>query len=646
MTCILTFAVAVGVQARNPIPLEDFIEHPILDNPRLSPNGQQLVMMAKVKDEDRIAILDLTKPVDENLRTLEAKEGNLNWVRWFDDHTLLIGVRITQYFYGFPLPVDHLMIGRLDTMSFRLVNKDSTSLDNDRILFEDYANRRLLMTSYRGVFKHPDVVSIDLTTGAESIVQKRQKGIDQWFVDDSGNIRGGVAYAKNKWAIYFRNEPDQKLKLLTKQKGRDLEGVLESIKFSPENGETYVISNSPNDRFGVYQYDFDANDFGETIFEHPSADVLDFVLDRDGKVLGVAFEDEKFRKHWFNEVMSNLQETIDRIFQGRVNNVIDVSRDKNVILFSSRTASDPGSFYLYYPQQKKVEQVLKPFSKIEPDNLAEVLPVSYTVKDGMTISAYLTLPRGETPEKLPTIILPHGGPFHRTSWTYDPWVQFLANLGYAVLQPNFRGSTGYGNSFVERGYGEWGGGMIDDIEQGADWMIANGYSHPDRICIMGGSYGGYAAIWGAMRSPERYRCAISWAGVTDVKAMLKHDKKLFAARRYHREWEAKVAGEEEADLAAISPVQQAEKLKVPLFLAHGKKDGNVPFKQAEELERALTNVGYGQLETAFYEKSGHSPRMDEDFKDFLQKVGRFLEKHNPVQRELSLPSTQIEANRQ
>lgn len=630
-TAIALIIVADDAEAKQKIPVGDFIEQPFLNNPRLSPNGQRLVMMAKVKGEDRIAILDLSKPEGKNLQTLEAKIGTLNWVKWFDDNTLLIGLRTSQYILGIPFPVDQLMVGRLDTMSFKLVNKESTSFDNDRVLFEDYANRRLLMTSYRGVLKHPDIVSIDLSTGTETIVQKRRKGIDQWFVDESGNVRGGVAYARNRWKIYYRDTPENKLELLTKQRARDLEGVIETIKFSPKTGQTFVISNSPKGRFGVYQYDFETNDFGATIYEHPSADVLDFVLDGEGKVVGVSFEDEKFQKHWLDEDIKKLQSTIDRIFKGRVNNVIDVSKDKKTILFSSSTASDPGSFYLYYPDKKKVEQVLRPFTKIDPVRLAEVKPVSYTARDGLIISGYLTMPKGKQETQLPAVILPHGGPFLRTSWTYDPWVQFLANRGYAVLQPNFRGSTGYGNAFVERGYGQWGAGMVDDIEDGVDWMITEGYADPNRICIMGASYGGYAAIWSSMRSPERYQCSISWAGVTDVKAMLKHDKKLFAARRYHREWEAKVAGQEEADLSAISPVQQAARLKVPLFLAHGKKDSNVPFKQAQALEKALDHVGYGDLETSFYEKSGHNPNMDEDFQDFLERVEVFLNKHNPVE---------------
>ena len=190
-------------------------------------------------------------------------------------------------------------------------------------------------------------------------------------------------------------------------------------------------------------------------------------------------------------------------------------------------------------------------------SFAPVRPVSYRSRDGLTIHGYLTLPPGRGERGLPLIVLPHGGPFLRDSWAFDPEVQFLASRGYAVLQPNFRGSTGYGRGFVERGYGQLGGGMIDDIDDGVDWLAQQGIVDPARVCIMGASYGGYAAMWGAMRSPDRYRCAISFAGPPTCARMLRYDAASCSPRRYARERRRELRGEDRIDLNEVSPLRHA-----------------------------------------------------------------------------------------
>jgi len=200
---------------------------------------------------------------------------------------------------------------------------------------------------------------------------------------------------------------------------------------------------------------------------------------------------------------------------------------------------------------------MAPYPQIDPAQLTEVSSVTYRARDGLNIPAYLTLPKGRQPKGLPLIVMPHGGPFARDDWTYDPLVQFLANRGYAVLQPQYRGTTGYGRSFVAKGSGEWGRGMQDDLDDGVSWLAQRGTINPARVCLVGGSYGGYAALWGVIRNPDRYRCAASFAAVTDVARQLRENRKSFSATRYFREWRTRVAGEGKFDLASVSPLAHA-----------------------------------------------------------------------------------------
>jgi len=199
-----------------------------------------------------------------------------------------------------------------------------------------------------------------------------------------------------------------------------------------------------------------------------------------------------------------------------------------------------------------------------------------------------------------------------------------------VLQPNFRGSTGYGRAFVEQGYGQYGGAMIDDMEDGIDWLAAEGVADRARVCIMGSSYGGYAAVWGAMRSPQRYRCAISFAGPTDLGAMLRYGSNLFIPRRYVRELRQRLRGEERIDLGAISPARHPEMLRVPLLLAHGEQDATVPPDQSRQLLNRLKRIS-APVESAFFQKSGHGFTDAGEATEYFRQVEAFLARHNPAE---------------
>jgi dipeptidyl aminopeptidase/acylaminoacyl peptidase len=276
----------------------------------------------------------------------------------------------------------------------------------------------------------------------------------------------------------------------------------------------------------------------------------------------------------------------------------------------------------------RMDPIAQPFTRLANVALAPVSAVHYAARDGLSLPAYLTMPLHRGDKALPLVIMPHGGPFARDDWEYDPFVQFLANRGYVVLQPQFRGSTGYGKAFVEKGYGQWGRKMQDDVDDGVDWLVKSGKVDPRRVCIMGASYGGYAALWGAIRNPEKYRCAISFAGVTDIDAILRYDRRSFSAPRYFKRWQTKIAGEDKIDLDTVSPLAQAARLTIPVLIAQGEKDTTVPPRQAHQMVAALTRA-HANLESVFYKEEAHGFSKPENMADFLRRMDAFLHKHNP-----------------
>ncbi len=223
--------------------------------------------------------------------------------------------------------------------------------------------------------------------------------------------------------------------------------------------------------------------------------------------------------------------------------------------------------------------------------------------------------------------MPHGGPFARDDWEYDAFVQLLANRGYAVLQPEFRGSTGFGKDFVSKGYGEIGKRMQDDLDDGVDWLAKSGQIDAKRVCIVGFSYGGYAAMWGAIRTPERYRCAVSWAGPSDLTGMMRYDRKQFSATRYFREFRKKFPSEDE--LNAVSPINFPDRFKAPLLIGHGEDDSTVPPKQSHKMVEALQKAG-ANVTPVFYKDSEHSFSSSKDLEDWMQRLEAFLAKNNPA----------------
>jgi dipeptidyl aminopeptidase/acylaminoacyl peptidase len=628
----LIAAAPVGAQtpvaaAGTRISAADFAALPVVEKPLLSPDGHQIVAR-QVKDGITALVVFNADHPDSPGLPIPIGKTEVSSLTWAGNHRLLLTAVVKQHLETQEISVLRLLAIDVPSGESRVLDPKSRGLYAGDVLYADPTGAWALVASQDDVLSYPSVKRVDLATGVATLVEKAKDGVWDWYADDGGILRAGVAYADRRWTVWYRDKPEEKLRAIRGKFDKDDDSAVD--KFIFRGDQSWILTNERTGRFALYKYDTKAGAIGAPIFEHPQVDVDDVLYDRaTGKVKAVEYEDDRAHLEWLDADLKTLQERIDRALPNAVNVLADWSDDQKRVLVFSYSGSNPGIYFLLDRSTSRMSPVLDPYPRIDPASLAEVTPVSYQARDGVSIPAYLTLPRHHDAKALPLVIMPHGGPFNRDHWEYDPMVQFLANRGYAVFQPEFRGSTGYGKTFVEKGYGEWGRKMQDDLDDGVDWLAKSGRIDPKRVCIVGGSYGGYAAMWGAIRNPGRYRCAASIAGVSDLPSLLRHDRSLFSATRYYREWRSHVGGVGNVDLKTISPLNFASQMKVPLLIAHGEQDERVPVNQSHQMVAALSKAG-APVTSIFYAKDGHGFDNAADLEDWLRRLEAFLAKYNPA----------------
>ena len=611
------------------IPIEDYAARPLLVSPILSPDGQQIATKAKVKDSYRLVILNANDPGGKP-RQIEIGRTPITAMHWAGNNRILVELLATSELWGVEIPVGRMFVVDVRSGTARLADPKSRGIYGGDVLFVSDSGDWALIASQNGLSDTPSVKRVNLATGEAVVVEKAKPDVWDWFVDGDGVVRGGMAYDAKRWKLWYRSKAGEPFKVVSGKIGRDTDSAVDRLYFSRDGNKGTIVTNERNGRFGVYRYNFDSGEIGETIYENPHVDISEVIFNPNSRdISGIRYHEDRWKTHWIDPALKSLQAKVDRALPNSENEILgDPATDKRMLIWSGG-ASNPGTYFLFDQAKKTMNPVLQPYERIDPARLAEVKSVRYRARDGLEIPAYLTLPRGSDAKRLPLVLLPHGGPFARDEWEYDPIVQFLANRGYAVLQPQFRGSTGFGKDFVARGYGEWGRKMQDDLDDGVDWLASTGQIDPKRVCIVGGSYGGYAALWGAIRNPDRYRCAVSFAGVTDIEAQLRNNRKSFSATRYFKAWRTKVQGEGKVDLKTVSPLSQAARLKVPVLIAHGEEDETVSVKQGKQMVAALQKNG-ADVKFVFYKDGGHDFSSSEDMADFLRRLEAFLAKNNPA----------------
>jgi dienelactone hydrolase len=582
-----------------------------MPDPEISPDGRWLV--ERSDGPARIALTDL---LTRTTRPIDFAGQQLGFFRWAGNGQLILDLSSVERRGG-----RNSRLVAYDIATARQTLLAGTRA-GDEVIHVDRAGGFVLVRS-QAEGGMPSVQRIDLASGKTAQVVGPQAGVWDWYVDAAGVVRAGVgASGRAAWLLYRSSDGER-----FRRPARGAHLGIEQLAAVRGSDQGYAIAEGPGGRTALYRYDFARSALGAMLYQHPRVDLDGLQLAPDGTLLRVDFAEDRDGVRWFDAGLGQAQAAIDAALPDRVNRIVSMSDDRQRLVVMSSAPTDPGTFHLY----DRAIGVVQPLMAVNPEasarRLSAMTSVRYRARDGLEIPGYLTLPAGREARSLPLIVMPHGGPFARDSWSYDPWVQYLAAKGYAVLQPNFRGSTGFGLDFLRAGNGEWGRGMQDDVDDGVAWLAKQGMIDSKRVCIMGASYGGYAALWATVRNPQAYRCAISFAGISDIAAQLAFDRKTFEPGDFKR-WQARIQGKAPS-LDSLSPLTFADRIATPLLIAHGSEDETVPVGQAQMLHAKLTKLGRAH-DYRVYAGEGHDLEDPANIADFLTRVGAFLDAHNPA----------------
>lgn len=503
-----------------------------------------------------------------------------------------------------------------------------------------------------------DLYKVNINTGEYDRYINGQKRTQNYETGATGEVKYRVDEnaAGNRANYYVANKGEKgRIKW---NKGAsiqiaDLENELDqpfkiNLLSPAETAPLYYVRDVPagEDKHAIYLYDLSTSEHVEMIAAHPEYDMGGGFIDvSDGIILnpntreliGVSWTGRKEEMLLFDPGQQQHIDAIASHFGDQLNfELIDMSEDGKKWLLDVEGPGHSGFFALYELDKVKVTELGEQRASLSGKAAYQMKIVSYKARDGKEVFGYLTLPFGAEKGNHPFVMYPHGGPQARDFFHWDSTVQMLASRGYAVFQPQFRGSAGFGKQYAEAGYREWGGLMQTDVEDGLAHLVAEGYVDPARGCIMGFSYGGYATMQGAVATPDSYRCALAGGGVYDLFEMQRWSRAVRGKNSSTFEYWTTQLGDPNDnydDLIARSPGRNLDKLKVPVFLFHGKRDNIVPIEQADMLQNRLRSAG-ADFEYVVMRKAGHqfgAPRTEEP-REIREDILRFLAKHNPTDR--------------
>ena len=554
-------------------------------------------------------------------------------IRWVNNDNLIVTVYAQQ-----PVEADRWTITRLlginrQTKKFTRILWESRGQNASDVIWIASDGRPEIMvvaqdSIYLGDSFWPSVWRVNVETGKRNLVQQGRIEVSDWYSDAVGNIRAGVSYndSSRKFRLLYRATGSGAFRQVDSADTRRLESLTAPFLFIPGTNHALAIHDNDAGRSAIYEVDLTTQDDIRTVYTAPAdSEVVSVRLSEDGSaLLGASYIGTTTGTVWFDPVLAQVQAAIDKSVPNRRARIVSMNADRRRLLVLIDRADTPGAYYYFDVASDKMQRIAWQNEQLGTRPLAPVRMVHYKARDGLDIEAVLTLPADRAAKNLPVIMLPHGGPWAQDTLDYDYWAQFLASRGYAVVQPNFRGSTGYGTAFERRGEGQLGLAMQDDVTDGLAWAVQQGIADPKRACIVGASYGGYAAMWGVAKDPDLYRCAVSIAGVANLRREVNDFGNTMMGGKFRDDWQRMTP-----DFAAVSPINAVPRIKVPLLLIHGRKDLRVDYKQSDAMYGKMRAAGK-VVELVPLAEADHFFQREADRVVLLNSLETFLNKYNPA----------------
>ncbi|GIL18720.1 MAG: peptidase [Oligoflexia bacterium] len=602
------------------IPLKDFFRNPVVARYQISQDGKWLSYMKPWENRLNIFIKPATSHSSNEgeIQVTFVKERDIAGYMWKSSKYILYSrdfggdENFHVFLYDIKTKKEKDLTPYPKTVAH--VINDLEYISEDEVLISDnHRNEKVF-----------DVYRVNLKTGALKLVAENPGNIEDWVIDHQGKVRGATRSDGANSTFLYRDSEKEKFQEVITTTFKD---TFSPLFFTFDNKRVYALSNIGRDKISLVEFDPKTKKEICILAQHERYDLAYATYSKKRKTLvAAAYTTWKPQRMFFDTYIEGIY---NKLLAKLPNTEIGInSLDEKEEIFIINTYSDrnKGSFYLYNAPKDDLQLLAQVAPWLDETQLAEVKPIEYKSRDGLTIEGYLTLPKGKDPKNLPVVINPHGGPWHRDVWYFNPEAQLLANRGYAVLQMNFRGSTGYGKKFFEASFKQWGKKMQDDVTDGVQWLIDKGIADKKRICIYGGSYGGYATLAGLTFTPDIYACGVDYVGVSNLFTFMETIPPYWET---FREKLYAMVGHPEKDkdlLASGSPALHADKIKAPLLVVQGANDPRVKKAESDQIVANLKKRGI-DVPYIVKDNEGHGFRNEENRFEFYEAMEKFLNKH-------------------
>jgi dipeptidyl aminopeptidase/acylaminoacyl peptidase len=618
--------------AAAPPPPEAFGSMPAESDVVLSPDGHWLAWTDRTESKPHIIMFDL--PGRKIQRILAVPEQvKIRNLRWSDSETLIVTLSETTESKNSNDPSREnfrTIAADVSGGASRLLPVRAASALNYRkgnVVLAGLVSTRTL-NPHTVIMATGDVcnclLKVDTRTGKYTVIKNGNEHTTNWVVDSTGRPA-----AREDWdwrhhayrLVALNGETVREILRKDDSERPKIVGLLS------DGSAVVLLAANGRSHQAVWAIPLDGS-AARLIAEDPNADIANVYTDRSDAIIGIYLSGSVSEVRWIEPSAQLRQDVLQRAFPGRQVHVYGWTADGTKTLASVETPSSPPIYYLVDFTTHRADIAAEEYPALAGVPLGEVKEISYKAHDGTSIPGYLTMPAAKPAGAIPLVVLPHGGPQARDYLTFDWLAQFLASRGYAVLQPQFRGSTGFGDAFREAGYRQWGGLMQDDVTDGVRAMIEQGIADPHRICIVGASYGGYAALAGAAFTPDLYSCAVSISGVSDLPALMREEVPIYdgTISASMSDWKAHIGGPNDSNLAAKSPINSVKAIKIPILIVYGTGDSVVPNAQSEKMARALKSAGKS-VSVAILQGEDHWLSRTETRVQVLKELDAFLGEH-------------------